>query len=338
MKVLIIGGTGNISASVVPLLLDAGHEVVCLTRGNSGKPAEGALHMRGDRNDADWFVPTVRAAAFDAVIDFFAFTPEQGVVNLEAYRGIRRVIHVSTVTTLGEVFDWLPVTEDHPARPTTPYGEKKNELDQLYLRAHYNDGFPVTIIKPSTTYGRQRVIRQIGIDTRWITRIETRRPILVLGDGNAIHHLLHVDDAALAFGGVLRHENTIGQIYHLVNPSSTRWTEVHDTAMRILGQQVPKVGVPVETLFALDPDRFQMARRIFAHNLLFTAEKIRRDIPEFAPRITLENGLADAFDHLHRHGLVEEVPEGDWEDNIINAQRSAFIAAGRANHEPRIHH
>lgn len=323
MRVGIVGGSGNISTSVVRLLLERGHDVTCFTRGQSGGLPEGARPVVGDRNDTDWFVPAVQAQGFDAVIDFICYTPEQGRASLAAFRGVGHVVHTSTVTTLGEKFDWLPVTEDHPVRPTMQYGVDKAEIDRMYQAAHFGEGYPVTIVKPSTTYGRKRVVRQIGIDTRWIARIQQGRPILKVGDGNAIHHLLHVDDAAVGFVGVLERDRCIGQTYHLVHPEHTDWNAVHRIGMELLGREVEQVGVPADLLCRVDPQRFEMVRGIFMHNLLYSAGKIQRDVPEFRPRITLREGLADAFEYLLRNGLVEQAPEDDWEDRIIAAQRAA---------------
>ncbi|MET0780634.1 MAG: NAD-dependent epimerase/dehydratase family protein [Microbacterium sp.] len=323
MKVGIVGGTGNISTSVVRLLLERGHDVTCITRGTSGALPEGVRHLSGDRHDLDWFVPAVQRERFDAAIDFIGFTPDHGAASLEAFRDVGHFIQTSTVTTVGETADWLPITEDHALRPAVPYAEDKVALDRLYQAAFYDRGFPATIVKPSTTYGRKRVVRQVGIDTRWIRRIREGRPILRVGEGTALHHLLHVDDAALGFVGVLERERTIGQTYFLVNPEPMEWTDIHRVAMDALGREVDQVGVSAEMLYALDPKRFMMVPGVFAKNLLYSATKLQRDVPEFRPAISLHDGLADAFEYLERHGLVEDVPLGDWEDRIIEVQRDA---------------
>ena len=206
MKVGIVGGTGNISTSVVRLLQERGHDVTCITRGASGSLPDGIRHLSGDRHDLDWFVPAVQRERFDAAIDFIGFTPAHGAASLEAFRDVGHFIQTSTVTTVGETADWLPITEDHPLRPAVPYADNKVALDRMYQAAYFDRGFPATIVKPSTTYGRKRVVRQVGIDTRWIRRIREGRPILRVGEGTALHHLLHVDDAALGFVGVLERE------------------------------------------------------------------------------------------------------------------------------------
>lgn len=323
MRVGIVGGTGNISTSVVRLLLEQGHDVTCVTRGRSPGLPDGARSLIGDREDVEWFIPSMQREKFDAAIDFIAFSPEHGRASREAFRDVGHLIHTSTVVTYGEEFDWLPVTEDHPVRPTNPYGANKATIDRMYEAAFLTDDFPVTIIKPSTTYGRQRVVRQLGIETRWLTRIRQGRPILKIGEGNALHHLLHVDDAALGFAGVLGRQRCVGQTYLLVHPEHTTWSDVHATAMDVIGTQVDQVPVSAEALFALDAQRFMLVPGVFARNLLYSAQKLMRDVPEFRPRISLRDGLVDALEYLDRNGLLEDVPAGDWEDEIVAIQRSA---------------
>jgi hypothetical protein len=66
-----------------------------------------------------------------------------------------------------------------------------------------------------------------------------------------------------------------------------------------------------------------MVPGVFAKNLMYSAAKLQRDVPEFQPAVSLRDGLADAFEYLVAHALVEDVPPGDWEDRIIDVQRDA---------------
>lgn len=320
MKVVVVGGTGNISTSIVRRLLDVGHDVTCVNRGTTAAAPEGVETIVVDRHDRERFESSVQRGGFDAAIDVIAFTPDDARSSLRAFRGVGHVIHTSTVTVLGEQFDWLPVTEDHAMRPTVPYAAMKAEAERVLLEAHYKSGFPVTIVRPSTTYGPTRALRQIGIDSTWVSRIRAGKPIIKVGDGRATHHLLHVDDAALAFVGALGRERCVGQTYHLVHPQHTTWEEFHAAQMRVLGREVDQVGVPADVLEAVDAQRFLFATKVFAHNMLFSADKVQRDIPEFRPTVTVEEGLAATVEHLDAHGLGAETD--DLEDRIIAAQRA----------------
>jgi nucleoside-diphosphate-sugar epimerase len=321
MRVVIVGGTGNISTSIVNLLVGQGHEVTCFNRGISDVLPEDVRLIRGDRNDREAFEKAMRREKFDAAIDMISFTPEDAASSLKAFRGVKHFIHCSTVVTYGVEFKWLPVTEDHPVRPTIPYGKMKVAADNLLLEAYYRENFPVTILKPSTTYGPKRVLRQLGLDTMWIDRIRKGKPILMLGDGKALHHLLYVDDAALGFAGALGKEHCIGQIYNIVNPEYTDWESYHRTAMKVLDEEVELVGVPLNSLLTYDEKRFAMCRDIFAQNCYYSSEKILRDIPEFRPAVSLAEGLKRSFEFLDKQGLIPNSDDETWEDEIIDAQR-----------------
>jgi nucleoside-diphosphate-sugar epimerase len=320
MRVVIVGGTGNISTSIVRLLLEHGHEVTCVNRGRTADAPDGVETLLIDRSDQERFESAIQAGSFDAAIDMIAFTPDDVRSSIRAFRDIGHVIHTSTVTVLGEQFDWLPVTEDHPMRPSVPYAVNKAEAERVLLEAHYGSGFPVTIIRPSTTYGPRRPLRQIGIDASWVHRIRAGKPIIKVGDGRATHHLLHVDDAAAGFVGALGTARTIGQTYHLVHPQHTTWEQFHVAAMRAAGREVEQVGVPADVLSAIDPQRFLFATTVFAHDMLFSAAKVLRDIPDFAPKVSLEQGLAQTVEYIDAHGLGREAD--DLEDRIIEAQRA----------------
>jgi nucleoside-diphosphate-sugar epimerase len=329
MRVCVVGGTGNISTSIVRLLLELGHEVTCYNRGRSGAVPAGARLLVGDRQDRATFERTMRAAGFDAAIDMICFNAEDAASSVRAFGGVRHFVQTSTVCTYGIQYDWFPATEDHPLRPTTAYGRGKVEADAVFLAAYYAQGFPVTIIKPSTTYGpRLGLLRQIAWEAGWIDRVRKGKPILVCGDGKALHQFLHVDDAALCFAHVLGKEHCIGQTYNMVRRGFTSWAEYHRTAMRVLGREVELVGVPLADLVALNIPNSSICNEIFAHDVYYSAEKLGRDVPEFQPRVSLEEGIAGVLAAMDREGRIPNSDQESWEDRIIAAQRSVRAALG----------
>lgn len=323
MKTCVVGGTGNISTSIVRVLLAQGHEVVCFNRGKRGTVPAGARVLVGDRQERAAFEATMQAERFEAAIDMIGFTREDAESSLRAFRGVRHFVHCSTVCTYGVHYDWLPVSEDHPLRPISDYGRHKVAADAVYLAAWHNEGFPVTIIKPSTTYGpRMGALRQVAWEFSWIDRIRKGKPLLVCGDGRAIHQFLHVDDAALGFAGVLGKTTCLGQTYNLVRGEFTSWEAYHRCAMKVLGREVELIGVPLADLLALDVPNVGVCRDIFSHNGYYAAAKIFRDVPEFRPQITLETGLARVIEAMDGDGRIPDSDTLDWEDRVIAAQRA----------------
>jgi len=318
MRVCIVGGTGNISSSIVQLLLERGHDVTIFNRGQHQQPPEGVRLIQGDRYNRADFEERMQAERFDAAIDMICFNAEDARSSIQAFLGVGHFVMTSTVCTYGIDYDWFPTTEDHPLRPITDYGRNKAAADTVFMEAYYREGFPVTIIKPSTTYGPQQgLVRQVAWDFSWIDRIRKGKPILVCGDGNALHQHLHVDDAARAFVGILGLEVALGQTYNMVNRGFITWADYHRTAMRVFGQEVPLVGVPFELLKRLQVPEFEICEEIFAHHVYYSAEKLFRDVPDFQPIISLESGMAEVVEAMDSEGRVPDSDEFVWEDEII---------------------
>ena len=322
MKICIVGGTGNISTSIVRELLLMGHEVVCYNRGQSAPPPAGVRVIKGDRQHREEFEQAMQAEGFDAAIDMISFTREDAASSLRAFRGVGHFIHCSTVCTYGVDYDWFPTTEDHPLRPISDYGRNKVAADSLLMEAYYREGFPVTIIKPSTTYGPQMgLIRQVAWEFSWIDRVRKGKPIIVCGDGKALHQFLHVDDAGKAFALILGRNRCEGQTYNLVRSGFTEWADHHRTAMRVIGKEVELIGVPLATIQAANVPNSSICTDIFAHNTYYSNAKLLRDVPEFQPTVTLEIGMANVLEAMDREGRTPVAEIDGWEDKLIEAQR-----------------
>ncbi|MCA9442428.1 MAG: NAD-dependent epimerase/dehydratase family protein [Candidatus Omnitrophica bacterium] len=327
MKVGVVGGTGNISSSFIPLLLEKGHEVVCFNRGKSGNSHPQAKNVIVDRHDRMKFIESVREERLDAGIDMICFNRNDAEASLEAFRDVSHFIHCSTVCTYGIKYRWLPVNEDHPLDPISDYGRNKVAADHVFLEAYHNEGFPVTLIKPSTTYGPiMGIPRQIALEHSFIDRIGKGKPILVCGDGTAIHQFLHVEDAALCFANVLGKRHCIGQTYNLVKPDLTTWADYHRAVMKALGREVEMIGVPLRLLEKWKSPGVEICAEIFAHNSYFASEKLYRDIPEFRPLISLEEGVARVIESLDREGRIPDSDPLTWEDEFIRRMETVIGA------------
>jgi nucleoside-diphosphate-sugar epimerase len=329
MRICVIGGTGNISTSIVRLLLEQGHEVTCFNRGQSGGVPQRAAWLQGDRRDHAAFERTMQSQPFDAAIDMLCFNRDDAASSVRAFPHVQHFIQCSTVCTYGIAHDWMPVTEDHPWRPTTTYGRHKAQADAVFLEAYERQGFPVTILKPSTTYGPQQgLLRQIAWEFSWIDRIRKGKPLLICGDGSALHQHLHVDDAALGFAHVIGKAHCLGQVYHLVDRGVITWADYHRTAMRVLGRQVELVGVPLADLPACNVPHAEICCEVFAYHGYYSAEKLFRDVPEFRPVVSLECGMQAVIEAMDRAGRIPNADVEDWEDRIIAAQRHARTNRG----------
>lgn len=323
MKVGILGGTGNISASIVPLLVAAGHEVVCLNRGQSGPPPAGAKWVKVDRHDRETFIRTVQNEHLDAGIDMICFNREEAEVSVEAFRGVSRFIHCSTVCTYGVHFARLPVEEYHPCHPITDYGRGKVEADQTFLEAHRSEGFPVVLLKPSTTFGPiMGLPRQIALELSFVDRIRKGKPIVVCEEGMARHQFLQVEDAARAFVRVLEEATRFGETYNLVHPDPIPWRDYHLAAMRAIGREVEQVGIPLSLLEEWETPGIRICTEIFSHDAWWSPEKFARDFAGWEPRISLEEGIGRTIQVLDREGRIPNSDSMAWEDDLLVRWRS----------------
>lgn len=320
MNVIVIGGTGNISISIVKLLLEQGHNVSVFNRGLSKGLHKDVRLIKGDRLDRENFEARMKKEHFDAVIDMISYNREDAESSFKAFRDVGHFVQCSSIATYGKQFNWLPVTEDHPSLSTTPYGVGKDEADRFFLEAYYREGFPITIIKPSTTYGTG-LCRQISWEFGWLDRIRKGKSIIIC-NAETIMQFLHSEDAAKGFVGAIGKKHCLGQMYNLVGLDYSTWGIHHRTAMKVLGREVEMVTVPLDTLVAIDKEKFAACEEFFSFSTLFSGEKIHRDIPEFRPSIDLETGMTKVVEHMDREGLIPDSDLETWEDEIIRLQKS----------------
>ncbi len=322
MKIVVVGGTGNISVSIVELLLQQGHEVTCFNRGQKGQVPQGAKVILGDRKNRAEFEAAMQRENFDVAIDMICFNKEDAESDMRAFAKVQQLIHCSSVMAYGKPDVWMPVTEDHPIQPDGPYGAGKAEADHAYMTAFHTDKFPVTVIRPSTTHGPIRgLYRQVSRDTQWVDRVRKGKPLTVCGDGRQMIQFLHVKDAAPGFVGVIGKSRCIGQVYNLVDSTFTYWDVFHRTAMEVIGNEVDLVGVPLEDLIALGVPALGTCKDAYSYNNFFSSEKIMRDVPEFHPRMTLKEAMEDILPAMDADGRIENSDNVTWEDRVIEAQR-----------------
>jgi len=319
MKVLVIGGTGNISREVVSALLKTNHEVVLFNRGrNPDSPPPNVRVIKGDRRNREDFAGKMSLEHFDAVIDMICFDAEDAASSLRAFRGrVEHLVYCSTVMTYGPPFAGINLDETALLNGNSEYALGKIASESLFLRAYREDNFPVTIFRPSLTFGANVLLPQAGGDGSWIHRLRQDKPILSVGDGLNYFQFLPSKDAAIAFAAVLGRKQSIGEIYNLVHPIPRTWDHWHREVAEALGVEVKLVHVPQETLIAISPSRFGQLKENFGHTQVFDGAKLSACVPEFEPRESLVASIAESIAWMDSHNLVPESLDGGLEDRII---------------------
>ena len=326
MKVAVVGGNGNIGFYVAKHLLELGHDVSCLNRGLSGDIPQGSRHILCDRNDEQAFIDIVRAQRFDMAIDMTCYDGRHARCSALAFENVNHFIACSSVATYGRRFETFPVTESAKPNPQTDrnldYAVGKHEADVSFTQAYEEDGFPVTLLKPSISYGPQMgLLRQIGMDPTFISRIETGKPIIVAGDGIALHQFMYADDVGLAFALLLGKTETAGESFNLAQFQPTSWYDYHRAVMAVLGREVEQVGIPAALLNRLNEKNAIQVTDIFWENCHFSTAKLRSVLPEFTPQFSLEKGISLVVETLKSQNRVEACENNHWEDRLIKAMR-----------------
>jgi nucleoside-diphosphate-sugar epimerase len=329
MRVVVVGGTGNISLGVVKSLLDFGHEVTVFNRGETDLKAggiadealpDGVRVLCGDRKDREAFEATMRAEKFDAAIDMICFDAADAESDVRAFAGIRQFVNISSVATLGGEPAALPMAAETPRRPGDDYARGKAAADEVLSAAHANGTLPLTVFMPAQTWGRQpRILRQLGFESTWIDRIRKGLPILVAHDGQLIWSHCHADDTGLGIAGAVGRDRCIGQTYIITRFEVATWRDYHEQIASAVGKPAIFVDAPADLLIAAWPEGTGLLARESRWNRLYDTGPIRRDIPEFQPRTSLADVAPAMIRRLDQLELIPDARSDPAEDRIIKS-------------------
>jgi nucleoside-diphosphate-sugar epimerase/catechol 2,3-dioxygenase-like lactoylglutathione lyase family enzyme len=300
MKVLYIGGTGVISTACVGRSLALGHDVTVLNRGNRPAP-EGARALRGNiRGDV------VLDEDFDVVAQFLAYTPDHIAADLERFAGrVGQYVFISSASAYQTPPLRLPITESTPLRnPFLQYSRDKIACEDRLVRAYREDGFPMTIVRPSHTYDRTAV----PLDPGWtaIDRMRRGLPVVVPGDGSSLWVLTHSDDFAVGFCGLLGRPQAIGDSFHITSDEVLTWDAIAEAFARAAGVEARIVHVPSDVIRAADERWGGSLLGDKAHSVIFDNAKVRALVPEFRPSIPFARGAEEIVAWHDETGAVAD--------------------------------
>jgi nucleoside-diphosphate-sugar epimerase len=287
MRILFIGGTGTISSACVRLALARGMEVSTINRGVSDRrnlpPDVEALVANAQQIEE--LSDALSGRAFDVVADFRAFTPGELQERLDLLRGrVGQYVFISSATVYQKPPAMFPIVESAPlSNPGWRYARDKIACEDVLTMAYRDEGYPVTIVRPSHTYD-QRTPPVYGGWTQ-IDRMRRDRPVVVHGDGTSLWTLTHSSDFAVGLVGLLGDPRTFGQAFHITSDEVFSWNQIYLILAAAAGAPAPNlVHVASETIADADPDWGDALLGDMAHSLVFDNTKIKRLVPEFATR------------------------------------------------------
>jgi nucleoside-diphosphate-sugar epimerase len=295
VNILFIGGTGIISSACVQAALDRGWRVTVLNRGRSGPPPDGCRHLCADVRDRDRARDALAGARFDAVLDFMAFVPEHVETGIALFRErCGQYVFISSASAYQTPPGRLPVTEDTPLdNPFWAYSRDKIACERRLLEEAAR-GFPVTIVRPSHTYGRQRFPFDGGYTA--LDRIRRGKPVVLPGDGTSVWTLTHARDFAVGLLGLLGQPAALGEAFHITNDEWLTWNGIFETLGRHLGREPVLAHLPSAAVARADAQLGAGWLGDKAHSMIFDNAKLRRLVPAFRPAIPFAEGARDIVD------------------------------------------
>ncbi len=297
LKVLFVGGTGIISSAVTRLAVERGIDLHLLSRGTSTRPVpDGVTHLRGDIRDPDSVRAALTGREFDAVVDWVAFTPDHVRRDIELFTGrTGQYVFISSASAYQTPPERLPVTESTPLRnPFWQYSRDKIACEDLLVAAYRDQGFPVTIVRPSHTYDRTSLPFEGGWTV--IERMRQGREIVVHGDGTSLWTLTHHEDFARGFVPLLGHPRALGDAFQITSDDVLTWDQIARILGRAAGVEPRIVHVPSDAIAAVDADWGAGLLGDKAHSMVFDNTKLRRLVPDFVATIPYEVGARQIID------------------------------------------
>ena len=295
LKVLFIGGTGIISSACARLAVERGIDLHVLNRGRTSHrplPPEASV-LHADLSDRASVRDALGDQEFDSVVNWFAFTREDVAADVELLRGrTGQYVFISSASAYQTPPARVPVVESTPlSNPFWQYSRDKIACEDVLTRAYRDDGFPMTIVRPSHTYDRTLV----PFDGGWtaVARMRQGRPVVVHGDGTSLWTLTHHEDFARGFVPLLGHPRTLGEAFHITSDDVLTWNQIAQALAAAAGSDLRVVHVPSDAIAAADPDWGAGLLGDKAHSMVFDNTKLRSVVPDFVATIPFEQGARE---------------------------------------------
>ena len=332
-KALLIGGTGTISMAITRRLAASSEwDLYLINRGNRGTELPEGVHvLQADINDEAKVQALLGDLQFDCVCDFIAFVPGQVERDYRLFKGrTKQYMCISSASAYQKPVNDYRITEGTPlANIFWEYSRNKIAIEDLMMKLWREEGFPVTIIRPSHTYDERSVPLGIhGANGSWqvIRRMMEGKPVLVPGDGTSLWTLTFNDDFAKGFIGLMGNPHTIGEAYQITGDETLTWNQIHQTIADALGVPYKPYYVASDFLAAIGPYDFRGALLGDKSNsVVFDCTKLKRAVPGFQAEIRFEQGVRRALAYIQAHPECQrEDPDYDaWCDRVIAALEKA---------------
>lgn len=328
MRILLIGGTGTISMAITRLLAERGEEVYLLNRGSrSSELPENVKVISCDISDEARAAEALGDMTFDCVGEFIGFVPEQVQRDFRLFSGrTKQYIYISSASAYQKPLSDYRITESTPlSNPHWQYSRDKTACEEYLMQQYRENGFPVTIVRPSHTYDERSVPLGVhGDNGSWqvLRRMLDGKPVIIHGDGSSLWTITHSSDFAKGYVGLIGNIHAIGQAFHITSDESVTWDQIYSIIADALGVRLNARHISSEFLHAIGPYDFEgTLTGDKANTVVFDNSKLKRAVPGFTATVRADQGIRNTVGYVLAHPECQrEDPDFDsWCDRVIAA-------------------
>jgi len=315
-RVIVIGATGHVGTYLVPRLVEAGHEVIAVSRGQAEpyrshrawKSVEPRQMDREALEKAGTFGKEILALKGEIVIDMICFTPESAVQLIEALSGhVGHFLHTGTIWTHG-VAAIVPTPEEAPKKPFGEYGLQKAAIETYLLERARLERFPVTLIHPGHIVGPGwNPLNPAGHFNPKVFSTLARGETLALPNFGleTVHHV-HADDVAGLFMSAIANWNaSVGESFHAVSEKALTLRGYAEAMAAWFGKEPKLEFLPYDRWAETQvPDEAHATWEHIARSPNCSMEKAKR-LLGFIPRYTSLQAVQEAVEWLIANERVE---------------------------------
>lgn len=327
MKVLFIGGTGLISNACARVGISHGMDITILNRSQTDRfPAPaGTDFIQADAYDEIRMAEVVAEGKFDVVVDWIAFNENDIQRDLRLFEGkVGQFVFVSSASAYQKPPKSVVVKETTPLEnPFWQYSRDKIASENALMTAYERKGFPVTIVRPSLTYGEGQlplVLNSWQHPFTIVDRIRKKKPILVPGDGSSLWVMTYNEDFATGFLPLMGNPAAIGESYHITSDEVLSWDHIFGQFVEAVGMDVNLAHEPVSQIVALYPEFEGTLVGDKANSVVFDNAKIRCIAPRFECKTKWREGIKRSYDWLLTR------PRNQTVDVVLDAKLDAIIS------------
>ena len=334
MKILMIGGTGTISSAITRQLAESSNELWLLNRGSrKNEVPNNVKQIIANIDDEAEVLRQIGDMQFDAVCEFIGFLPSQVERDIRLFKGrTKQYVYISSASAYNKPAANHVITEGTTlANPYWEYSRNKISCEELLLKEYRENGFPITIIRPSHTYCERAVPVSVhGLKGSWqvLKRMMEGKPVLVHGDGSSLWTLTWNEDFAQGFIGLLGNPKAIGEAFQIMSDEQLTWNQIYECVAKALNVTPKLYHVASDFLAATSPKEWDFTGNLLgdkAVTVVFDCTKLKRAVPGFQATTRFDEGVRHCVAYILAHPeLQEEDPEFDaWCERVIAAQEAA---------------